>query len=82
MNNPVTSKYSLIIAGLVYWAIISIIYSIILTSTLKNFNLSDVQITVDTIVNNVLILAACLLIFNNMRYYLPRQEKYWYVLMI
>lgn len=82
MNNPITSKYSLIIAGLVYWAIISIIYSIILTGTLKNFNLNDVQITVDTIVNNVLILAACLLIFNNMRYYLPRQEKYWYVLMI
>ncbi len=36
----------------------------------------------DAIINNLLLTGCCLLIVNNMRYYLPRQEKYWYVLMI
>lgn len=53
-----------------------------LTSILKNFNLTDVEIIVDAIVNNLLLTGSCLLVLNNMRYYLPRQEKYWYVLTI
>lgn len=53
-----------------------------LTSILRNFNLTDVEIIVDAIVNNLLLTGSCLLVLNNMRYYLPRQEKYWYVLTI
>ena len=34
----------------------------------------------DSIVTNVLTAGACMLIYNNMRYYMPRQEKYWYIL--
>jgi two-component system, LytTR family, sensor kinase len=82
LNNPVTSKRSLIIAGIVYWAIISIVYSIILTATLENFSLTTSQVIIDTIISNVLVTASCVLILNNMRYYLPRQEKYWYVLTV
>ena len=82
MNSTGKSQQSFVIAGIVYWAIISVVYSIILTGTLQNFNVTNLQIVVDTAVNNVLILAVCLLIFNNMRYYLPRTEKYWYVLTV
>ena len=53
-----------------------------LTSILRNFRLTDVEIIVDAIVNNLLLTGSCLLVLNNMRYYLPRREKYWYVLTI
>ena len=82
MNTPFTARRSLIIAGIVYWAIISLVYSIILTGTLKNFSLTTAQVIIDTIISNVLVTASCVLILNNMRYYLPRQEKYWYVLTV
>ncbi|RFM25871.1 sensor histidine kinase [Deminuibacter soli] len=36
----------------------------------------------DSLVSNILLAASCLLITNNMQYYLPRHEKYWYVLII
>ena len=82
MNTPFTARKSLIVAGIVYWTIISLVYSIILTGTLRNFSLSTAQVIIDTIISNVLVTASCILILNNMRYYLPRQEKYWYVLTI
>jgi two-component system LytT family sensor kinase len=53
-----------------------------LTSILRNFRLTDVEIIVDAAINNLLLTGSCLLVLNNMRYYLPRQEKYWYVLTI
>ena len=82
MNTPFTARRSLIIAGIVYWTIISLVYSIILTGTLKNFSLTTAQVIIDTIISNILVTASCVLILNNMRYYLPRQEKYWYVLTV
>ncbi len=53
-----------------------------LTSILRNFKLTDTEIIVDAVINNLLLTGSCLLVLNNMRYYLPRQEKYWYVLTI
>lgn len=68
--------------GIVVWAIISFVYSIILTGVLKTYNITTTELVMDAIINNLLLTGCCLLIVNNMRYYLPRQEKYWYVLMI
>ena len=82
MSNLKTSNKKLIFAGIISWTIISLVYSVILTSLLKNFNLTNAEIIVDALINNLLLTGSCLLIFNNMRYYLPRQEKYWYVLTI
>lgn len=36
----------------------------------------------DSVISNLLLAGVCLLIINNMRYYLPGKEKYWYVLVI
>jgi len=36
----------------------------------------------DSVISNLLLAGICLLIINNMRYYLPGKEKYWYVLVI
>jgi two-component system, LytTR family, sensor kinase len=82
VTKTATSRRNLIIAGIVYWAIITFVYSAVLIGTLKNYNLSGAQIIVDLVVNNILVTGSCLLILNNMRFYLPRQEKYWYILMI
>lgn len=82
MENRTTGFRKLVFAGITYWAIISIVYSIILTTILKTYNLTELEIIMDAVVNNILLTGSCLLIFNNMRFYLPRHEKYWYVLMI
>ena len=37
---------------------------------------------VDSVITNVLTAGACMLIYNNMRYYFPKQEKFWYVLIV
>ena len=36
----------------------------------------------DSLVCNILLAGCCLLIVNNMKYYLPQHERYWYVLLI
>lgn len=36
----------------------------------------------DSVISNLLLAGVCLLIINNMRYYLPGKEKYWYILVI
>jgi two-component system, LytTR family, sensor kinase len=41
-----------------------------------------IKASVDAIFSNSLLAAICLLVVNNMRYYLPKQEKYYYVLVI
>ncbi len=36
----------------------------------------------DSILSNLLLAGSCVLIINNMRFYLPQKERYWYVLII
>jgi two-component system, LytTR family, sensor kinase len=75
-------KTQLFFTAILWWAVISVVYSLILTGTLKSFHLTTIQIVTDALISNVLLGGCCLLIINNMRYYLPRQEKYWYVIII
>jgi len=51
-------------------------------SVVLNFGATGLQAFADSIISNILLAGCCLLIINNMRYYVPRQEKYWYVLVI
>ncbi len=82
LNKPFSSKNKLLFAGIIFWTIISIVYSAMLTSVLKNFKLPPIKIVIDAAINNILLTGCCLLIINNMRFYLPRREKYWYVITI
>ncbi len=62
----------------IWWLVwIAVHYSVLL-----NFGLPTLQSITDSLVSNILLAAFCLLVGNNMRYYLPQREKYWYVLMI
>src|ERR1700741_3199894 len=40
------------------------------------------QSITDSVLCNWLLAASCLLITNNMKYYLPQKERYWYVLLM
>ena len=51
-------------------------------AVLQDFGLSFSRAAIDGIVSNTLLASACILIINNMRYYLPRREKYIYVIVI
>lgn len=82
MEKLSANKKNLVFAGIVWWTVAGVIYSIILTGVLKNYQLTAIQIIVDALISNLLLAACWLIIINNMKYYLPRQEKYWYILLI
>jgi len=47
---------------------------------LKEIHIDDKHAVIDSLVSNILLASVCFFISNNMKYYLPRQEKYWYIL--
>lgn len=49
---------------------------------MHDFGISISRAVYDAIISNVLMAFTCLVVINNMRYYLPKREKYWYVLVI
>lgn len=76
--NTISSLKKLQVINAIWWSIISIIHSFALSA----FDLTITQIFLDSFICNLLLASGCVLIFNNMRFYLPRQEKYYYVLVI
>jgi hypothetical protein len=49
---------------------------------LRQLNIDETHAITDSVVSNVLLAFCCFFISNNMKYYLPRQEKYWYILVV
>jgi len=49
---------------------------------LDSYGMALPEAIIDSLICTVLLAAACLLIMNNMKYYLPGDERYWYVLTI
>ena len=49
---------------------------------LHRFGLSFQTSILDSLISNGLLGACCLLIGMNMKYYLPKKEKYWYLLIV
>ncbi|MEJ7589090.1 MAG: histidine kinase [Ferruginibacter sp.] len=62
----------------IWWSIWCILHIIVL----QDFGVVLPRAIADGLISNILLAAACLLVINNMRYYLPKREKYWYVLAI
>jgi two-component system, LytTR family, sensor kinase len=58
------------------------IWSVVHYSVMLKFNTTQTEALTDSVVSNALLAAGCLLISNNMKYYLPREERYWYILII
>jgi two-component system LytT family sensor kinase len=49
---------------------------------LSNFDFPFLQAIADSLISNVILAGMCLLISMNMKYYLPRKERFWYILVI
>jgi LytS/YehU family sensor histidine kinase len=52
------------------------------TIILTKFDVPFSKAIVDSLISNALLAASCLLIAMNMKYYLPRKERFWYILII
>lgn len=46
---------------------------------LQQLGIDEVHAAVDSVASNTLLAISCFFISNNLKYYLPRQEKYWYI---
>jgi two-component system LytT family sensor kinase len=78
LNQRGTFNKKIKIAFAIWW----LAWAILQYSVLWNYGLSTIQCFTDSLVSNFLLAGSCLLIGNNMRYYLPGKEKYGYVLAI
>ncbi len=57
------------------WAVLDI-------AILRDIGIEPLKAMIDGVISNLLLAACCLLVLNNMRYYLPKREKYLYILVI
>jgi two-component system, LytTR family, sensor kinase len=71
-----TGKFLLIFIS--WWAIWAFLH----TSLLIGFGLRAMTAFSDSIVSNALVALSCGFLSNNMQFYLPKKERYWYILFI
>ena len=61
-----------------WWCIWGMLHIMVL----QDFGIAFSRALRDAAIGNFLMALTCLVVINNMRYYLPKREKYWYVLVI
>ena len=71
-----TGKFLLIFIS--WWAI----WAFLQTDLLIGFGLRAMTAFSDSLVSNTLVALSCGFLSNNMQYYLPKKERYWYILFI
>lgn len=78
MANSILSNKRLQAFFIAWWLVWMLMQYIIL----NELNIDNMHAITDSIVSNVLLAMSCFFISNNMKYYLPRKEKYWYILVV
>lgn len=78
MVRPITKGRSFYLAFISWW----VVWTLIHVWILQEYEISIFQALVDACTSNLLLASFCLLVVNNMKYYLPRNERYWYILII
>lgn len=76
MANSILSDKRLRFFFSAWWIVWMFIQYIIL----REIHIDNKHAITDSVVSNLLLAAICFFVSNNMKYYLPRQEKYWYIL--
>ena len=71
-----TGKFLLIFIS--WWGI----WGFLQTDLLIGFGLRAMTAFSDSLVSNTLVALSCGFLSNNMQYYLPKKERYWYILLI
>ena len=78
MANSILSDKRLRIFFIAWWLVWMLLQYIML----RQLNIDEIHAATDSIISNILLAVSCFFISNNMKYYLPRQEKYWYILVV
>ncbi|TDO27069.1 sensor histidine kinase [Sediminibacterium goheungense] len=78
MVTPITKGRNFYVAFFTWW----LVWTIIHVWVLREYQISFIQSVTDAFTSNFLLASFCLLVVNNMKYYLPRKERYWYILII
>lgn len=78
MANSILSDKRLRFFFTAWWFVWMLLQYVIL----RQLNVDETHAIADSVVSNALLAACSFFISNNMKYYLPRQEKYWYILVI
>lgn len=73
-----TSNRGLLFLNVSWWLIVSAVHAYVLSE----LSFTVHEILIDTLITSGLLGGISFLIVNNMRYYLPQREKYWYILFI
>lgn len=60
----------------IWWLLVTVLQYLIL----NQLNVENYYAITDAVASNVILGFLCFLLSNNMRYYLPRSEKYWYII--
>lgn len=76
MTRPVTTATGFRITFLSWW----LVWTFVQVMVINSYGTPLSQSMGDSFLCNLLLAASCLLITNNMKYYLPQKERYWYVL--
>jgi two-component system LytT family sensor kinase len=78
MVRSITKGSRFRVSFLSWWLVWSFVHGMVINS----YGAGVLQSAVDSLLCNLLLAAACLLVTNNMKYYLPQQERYWYMLIM
>ena len=76
INKKENRKLNTVIVFIVWWLIWGSLHAWVL----QYFGIAYKRAVADAAVSCILLAAFCLFVINNMRYYLPKKEKYLYVL--
>ncbi len=72
------SQKRFLFAFIVWWLVWTAMQTIIVYDLDYSFR----QALIDSAVTNLLLAASCVLVSNNLKYYLPQRERYWYLLIL
>lgn len=78
MARSITTGNRFRVTFLSWW----LVWTLVQVAVVRNAGFDLTISAVDAVCCNLLLAGNCLLIVNNMRFYLPRKERYWYVLVI
>lgn len=77
-NGSIHTKSTTVLLFTTWW----FVWLVFQFTLLQNAGVKVANALADAAVSNILLAACCLLVFNNLRYYLPKKEKYLYVLLM
>lgn len=78
MVTSITKGRSFYLAFTSWW----MVWTVIHVWVLSEYQIAPLSAFTDAAISNILLASFCLLVVNNMQYYLPRKERYWYILIV